>query len=362
MSTNWTIRRRHLLTGAGAALALPLLESLMPKKMRKAWAAGTTDPRRFVALYMPHGTYNTVGDAVWYPPAGPLQPSNLPIVLQPFTNNISDFSVLMHQGCNARDSFPFGGGHFSADTTWLTQAIIASNSSQCTMPGSSFDQLYANTTPSQKRVLALSAGCEPPYNADSAQFPYQEYISYKDGQPLVPIKNVVELFTSTFASIGSQPPPVPTVNAARNHSVLDLSLAEITDMQKQLGKSDNQRLDQYFTSVRALETQLYGPQGIVTGCSPKAPDPSLNTDDNDGANSAIYNQRVMAFFDMVALAFQCDIFRSVSFIYDVDVADRQNNQCPPAMVYGGADLSGGLHLGISHYGQNDNGRGEVHQP
>ena len=355
MSTNWTIRRRHLLTGAGAALALPLLESLMPRK--KAWAAGTTDPRRFVAMYMPNGTYNVINDAVWYPPAGPLQASNLPLVLQPFTNNIMDFSVIMHQGCNARDQFPFGGGHFSADTTWLTQAIIASNSPQCTMPGSSIDQLYANTTSSQKNVLALSAGCQSNYPPDSAQFPYQEYISFKDGQPLAPIKNVVELFTSTFASLGTTAPPVPTVNAVRNHSVLDVSLAELKDMQSKLGKTDNQKLDQYMTSVRDLETKLYSSQGVAGGCNPKnPPDPSLNTDDNDGANSDIYNQRVEAFCDMIVLAFQCDIFRSVSFQYDDEVSDRLNNQCPMNLVYGGADLSGALHVGISHYGQNDNGR------
>ena len=359
MSRDWTIRRRHLLTGAGAVLALPFLESIMK---RRAFGAGTSDPRRFVSIYMPSGTYNVQGDAVWYPPLGPLQTSALPPVLSPFTANLGDFSVIMHQGCNARDqaSNTLGlGGHSSACSTWLSQAIMTdANASQCTIPGSSFDVLYANTTPAQKDVLVIQGGCSAGPGDGAPNFDYTDTVSVTNGNLNPSIKNPFQLFTNTFASLGSKPPPVPTVNAARNHSILDFSLSEVNDMQSKLGKSDNQKLDAYLTSVRKLESDLYGMGASSgSGCAPGTPpDMSTNTDDSDGADSAAYNARIQAFFDLVVLAFQCDLYRSVSFMFDAEAAQRQNNQCPASLVYGNADLTGVLHTGISHYGQVDNGR------
>ena len=89
---------------------------------------------------------------------------------------------------------------------------------------------------------------------------------------------------------------------------------------------------------------------------------STNTDDQDGADSAAYTARIQAFFDMIVLAFRCDVFRSVSFMYDGDCGQRVNNQCPANLLYGGADLSGVLHTGISPLWSERQRPREVHQP
>ena len=48
------LSRRTLLRGAGAAIALPLLESMLPAGLRSAAAAGA--PRaRLACIYIPHG-------------------------------------------------------------------------------------------------------------------------------------------------------------------------------------------------------------------------------------------------------------------------------------------------------------------
>ncbi len=355
---SWEIRRRHLLTGAGAVLALPFLESLMAP--RRARATTPADPRRFVSLYMPNGTYNIQGDAVWYPPAGPLAAGTLPITLQPFAANIADFSVLMHPACAARDQAasraPDGGGHLGAVTTWLSQAALTDfNANMCTVPGSSFDQMYADA--SGKPLLVTSGGCNNAGSPDQSVFNYADYVSYNNGQPNEPHKNPVELFNAMFASIKPMP-SAPPLAAQRNHSILDSSLADIADMQSKLGKTDNQKLDQYLTSVRNLENRLYSvAMQPTSGCMPgTAPGSELDNTDQDGSLSSVYNQRVQAFFDMFALGFQCDLFRSAVFAYDGEAADRPNNQCPPSLVYQGVSLTGVLHIGISHYGINQNGR------
>jgi hypothetical protein len=356
---SWKIDRRHLLTGAGAVFLLPLLEQLAPKK---AMAGTPTDPLRFVSLYMPNGTYNVRGDAVWYPQnlaTGPLGASSFSSrsVFAPFTGEVANFSILMHPACSARDAaasvVPDGGGHVSAITTWLSQTPFTDvDSAQCSVPGSSFDQMIADAV--KKPNLVMSGGCNDS-NPDGVNFNYADYVSFSNGQPNEPHKNPVELYQSMFASLVPTP-MAPVLAAARNHSILDSSLADIKDLQSKLGKTDNLKLDAYFTSVRDLETKIFTPPSAASTCTPgTAPSSTLNNVDLDGSLSAIYDQRVQAFFDMVALAFTCDLVRSVSFTYDGETCGRQNNPCPSNLLYDNADLTGQLHIGISHYGQNSNG-------
>ena len=363
---NWRISRRTFISGLGVAFTLPLLESLAP---RRAKAAGASDPRRFVSLYMPSGTYNVKGDAVWYPAAGALT-KNLPLVLSPFAANIGDFSVLMHPRCSARDNTGSsfyqitgrGAGHVSAVTTWLSQTGLTDpNSSQCSVPGSSFDQMVADAN--KGSVLVMSGGCSSG-SVDNTPFDYSNYVSYKSGQPLEPHKNPVDLYKNVFAGLvstgGSTPPPPPPASAAaRNHSILDGAVGDIAELQGKLGKNDRAKLDDYFTSIRNLETKLYN-AGVPVGggCTGgMVPDASVDNVDQNGDLSASYITRVQAFFDMIVLAFKCDLVRAVSFMYDGDGCQRHfNGAVPPGLVYGNVSLTAELHTGISHYGQNDNGR------
>ncbi len=357
--SNWKIDRRRLITGAGAIFALPLLESLFSKK---AVAGGTSDPLRFVSLYMPSGTYNIQGDAVWYPQnlaTGPLTAASFGTrsVFSPFASEIGNFSILMHPECVARSKAASkvadGGGHASAVTTYLSQAIFTdANSSQCTVPGSSFDQMIADTV--KKQNLVLSGGCNSG-SPDGVPFNYADYVSYSGGQPNEPHKNPVELYSGMFSNLVASP-TAPVVAAARNHSILDSSLADLKDMQSKLGKTDNQKLDDYLTSIRDLETKLFSSSTAASSCAPGSPPASsLNNVDLDGSLSNVYEQRIQAFFDMIVLAFKCDLVRSVSFMYDGEGCGRENNQCPTNLLYDNADLTGQLHIGISHYGINSNG-------
>src|SRR5688572_12939782 len=62
--SRWQLSRRALLRGAGAAVALPLLEQMLPSVAR-AQSAGTPPPRRFVVFYVPNG----LNMAQWTPVA-----------------------------------------------------------------------------------------------------------------------------------------------------------------------------------------------------------------------------------------------------------------------------------------------------
>jgi hypothetical protein len=311
-------------------------------------------------MYMPNGTYNRQGDAPWYPPTGPLATATLPLVLSPFPSHLGDYSVMKYIGFAARDRAPGQGQHVNSVTTFLSQAPAQDyGSPQCTVPGDSIDQVVANAF--KKPNLVMSGGCQMG-SVDSAPFNYSDYVSYKAGVPNEPHKNPVALFQSMFASAGSggpAPGPQPPPRAgARNKSILDTAVADLADMQSRLGSTDRQKLDAYLTSFRALEARLGG--GAAPPPSPECvpgavPASALNNVDLDGNLSSTYIARVQAFFDMIVLAFRCDIVRSVSFMFDGDGGDRRNNACPPALLLPGADLSGGLHIGISHYGSLGSG-------
>src|SRR5215813_7060220 len=81
------LSRRAFIRSGAIALAVPTLEAMFSKK---ALAAGTSDPKRYVCIYIASGTYIKLNDgAFWYPGTTPaaLDAANLPAVFQPFSAN-----------------------------------------------------------------------------------------------------------------------------------------------------------------------------------------------------------------------------------------------------------------------------------
>jgi hypothetical protein len=106
--SNYHLSRRRFITSTGAMFVLPMLESLFATKA----SAAMNDPRRYVGIYMPNGTYNRPGRQIWYPPTGALT-SNLPEVLQPFSANLADFTVIKKMKV-------IGGDHASGNSGFMT--------------------------------------------------------------------------------------------------------------------------------------------------------------------------------------------------------------------------------------------------
>src|SRR5262245_36109453 len=97
MSSKWQIHRRTFLRGVGAAMALPMLDAMVPS-MRSTARAGATSwtgagqplfPKRMAFVYVPNGaTMNQ-----WTPGAVGTD-FELPRILQPLAAHRSDLSVL----------------------------------------------------------------------------------------------------------------------------------------------------------------------------------------------------------------------------------------------------------------------------
>src|SRR5205085_1454403 len=103
MSRHFPIPRRTFLRGLGTAVALPLLESMVPVRAVAAETAAAASPLRVAFVYVPNG----VNMADWTPAAeGAL--ADLPFILEPLADLKSEINVL--SGLAHRKADPNGDG------------------------------------------------------------------------------------------------------------------------------------------------------------------------------------------------------------------------------------------------------------
>jgi hypothetical protein len=358
--------RRTFIKAGSVALAVPWLEAMFSNK---AMANGSSDPKRYVCLYIASGTYMKANDgAFWYPGTtpGPLDPNNLPIVFAPFASNVGDFSII--RGLDNRARYQCqgtGGDHSTAIASYLTSTPYTNGDlNSCTINGSSFDNAYAQAK--GLTAYAMSASGYDGFHADNTPFDYSRTVSYLNGQQSDCWLNPYALWQSLFASLptsdaGTGAPPPPVSVFVKNKSILDSAVAGINKLKAMLGTADQQRVDDYYTSLRDFENTLSTPDGgviIPSACNGNNPPPvTLNNEDHIGTGLD-FGSRLQAFMDIISLAFKCNSAQAFSFLFEYENTNRQfQGQIPSNLVYMGADMTTpGSHNEIAHWA--DGGTGE----
>ncbi|PYI87423.1 MAG: hypothetical protein DME26_06205, partial [Verrucomicrobia bacterium] len=84
----------------------------------------------------------------------------------------------------------------------------------------------------------------------------------------------------------------------QQRSILDFVLDDARSLQRQLAARDQQKLDEYLTSVREIEKRIQKSEQYGT-----VPDPAVDTP--AGVPSS-FDQYIQVMFDMMVLAFQTD--------------------------------------------------------
>ena len=161
---------------------------------------------------------------------------------------------------------------------------------------------------------------------------YTQSISWADTHtPLAPITNVTTAFNQLFA--GSDPSASAAQKAqrmAQSKSVLDFVQSDAKTVTRQLSAADQQKLDEYFTGVRALETRLTAPYGA--NCQPGSA-PLAGVD---------FPTTVQAWNDLIVLALQCDMSRLLTFMLEFELS-----YCTYDFLFPGVSTQG--HHSLSHY-------------
>lgn len=316
------LTRRRLLQGAfGTMLALPMLEYFAPSPAR----AGGGMPPRLLVYYLPNGRRPE-----WWVPsasAGGLTFPGQAARLQPFASRCLSLVNLDNEAARVSP----GAAHAMGTCTVMTGTAIPDLGG--IKNAISLDQVIANELdpPTRFKSLQLSAGEPGPCDVGGASCAYTQTVAWAGrGAPLLPTIDPAAAFARLFT--GATDGLTGERGEVRRRSVgsvLDHVRDDATSLGAELGRDDRMRLDQYFTSLRALERSL----ATSSGASCEVP--------LDGpAGSLGYPERVAAFHDLITLAFQCDQTRILSFMIEFGLSGRSHD-------FLGAP---GTHHGLSHYG------------
>jgi len=301
MTTSLKIDRRAFLKGiGGVALALPVLDAM------GAEVTGEI-PRRFCALYTANGMSlpkpeNGLAEWSWFPTAernGEFVFGKSTEPLSPFRKQLSFMGGLQHPSGLKADP------HICSDM-WLTGAPLH-NPKPGTFNSVGLDQVVAQHTKQHCRqpslVLSIDAG--------TGFLSRTGTISYSlEGRP-IPAENsprhVFErLFRGDRASLQTQ-----RDNLQRRIKLVDAVVESARSLDRQLGNSDRERMDQYLTSLNEVESRLIASERWIDVPLKKQDYSHLNLDATPEGEPAEYYRNM---FDLIALAFDADITRSVAFM------------------------------------------------
>jgi hypothetical protein len=123
-------------------------------------------------------------------------------------------------------------------------------------------------------------------------------------------------------------------------SILDAVADQAKDLQRKVGASDRNRLDQYFTSVRDLESRLLASRGWENKPKPivKVSEPM------DPTSPAQYMDKVKLMYDLAILAFETDSTRAITLML--------NSVGTPVLQIQGETITDSYH-NLSHHGKSD---------
>jgi hypothetical protein len=285
-ATKCHLDRRAFLRGTGAMLALPFLDAMVPAFATRAMAAVGQPPQRFLAMCATLGFHTPF----LFPQETGADYALTPY-LEPLKNLKGDFSVLsglQHEEQNGAN------GHTS-EMTWLTSAKhpgLAGFKNTI-----SLDQFIAERIGSQTRFpsLILGTGSESlSWSASGVPLPAESS----------PSKAFQQLFVEgTPAQVAAQ-----VRDLKRGRSILDTVMGQAKKLHNDLGKRDQEKLDEYFSAVRDLEGRLVQNEAWVQRPKPKV-DAKPPTD-IQSRTDAIGKMKLMQ--DLIVLALQTDSTRTAT--------------------------------------------------
>ena len=334
---NRQISRRTVLRGLGATIALPWLESM---GSLSAWAAGAapgrTAPNRMAFVYVPNGK-----DMASWTPKAVGESFELPEILKPLAPHQKDLLVLT--GLAADKARPHGDGpgdHARAMAAFLTGAQPRKTDGADIHCGTSVDQLAASRIAGQTHLDSLELGCESGNmagNCDSGySCVYSSTLSWRSATQAIPKEvNPKLVFERLF---GSQDGVERARRAASRKSVLDYIRDDAKSFNARLGKADQQKMDEYFGSIRDIEQRITRNAALA----PLQPPPGFPVPKDNTEN---YEEHIRMMCDLMVLAFQIDATRVCTFV----MANEGSNKPYPWI-----GVNEGHHE-LSHHG-NDTGK------
>jgi hypothetical protein len=332
------VPRRTFLRGAGASLALPLLDAMFPALTAHAQtpAAGV---RRFLGVWHPHGA----SPGYWSPTeAGrDFEFSFITKPLEPFRSRTVLISGL---DCTAAYSTPEEpGGNHARGAVFLSGARPRRDAVTPYL-GVTIDQLIAQKHGRDTLLPSIQLGIEDSsHNGGNCNWGYScaytNCVSWSDAVTPLPAEiNPRVAFERMFGDGAS--PHERRAARLESASVLDSVTGEIKSFERKLGAGDRARLDDYLTNVREIERRIRR--------AADNPAAEIDADVPFGIpESKDAHFKIM--YDLIALAFQADITRSATLMLGRDLSGTSFPESGYAAGWHGASHHGDIPANKASY-------------
>ena len=333
--------RRRFITSAGVTVTLPMLPSLLYTP--NASAASCAPIKRFLAYHFPNGYHmaeslpalNGAG-ADWKLPVGlaPLEPVKSEIVVVSGLENqarrraLGDHAI----GC---------GSLFTARMPTANQPIN----------NTSVDQIIADQLMGCRGIHSAQFGTESTERDDSFGVYYTRNISWKattlanaDGTksfpagPATPLGKEIDPTKAFNRLFQGTDPGTSAADAEKRRvlrkSVLDAVVPHGNWLKNKLNPEDNLKVDELFTGIRSLEQEISSSANAPACTKPAAPSGSLDI-----------QKKIEMFHALMAVGFQCDITRVMSFMMGDALSLKNLSFIPDVKSVGGNSA----HHSVSHH-------------
>jgi hypothetical protein len=288
-------------------MALPMLEAMIPRA--RAASAVKKPVKRFVCLSNNYGVYQKA----FFPDSSQAGTDyEMPETLKSLEKHRADltlFSNLDHG---------FTGGHQGVPVLLSgVRPVLAHNYLEGNI---SLDQKLAEYHGASTRFPSMTLGCRE-----------RNLLSFTRTGVQVPSIDLRAAYRAMFFEDTPDKKATETERFKRHNSILDVVMGQAKSLNKELGKQDQEKLEEYFDSVRTMEKKIVQQEPWLDRPKPttevKEPNPGNGTE-----------EQLKVTIEMIALALQTDSTRAITL--------------SSGFANGDFGLNGGYH-GFSHHGERD---------
>lgn len=294
-----SLPRRTFLRGMGAALALPLLDAMVPAMTALADTAAQP-VRRLGFIFMPMGCDITR----WTPPGGE-KLDELSFILKSLEPVKRHVNILSNM--ELKNAYP--GTHATSNSAFLSAARARHTESTDYYLGTTVDQIAAKQLGKETQLPSLEMAMDMLQTVGQCDngyaCVYQNNLSWSSPTTPLPAEAHPRLvFESLFGEGGNK---ADRQSALRKRaSLLDFVKDDLSRLERTLGPSDRAKVSQYLDSVREVERRIQKAEADVS----ENPLPDL---DRPVGVPAAYADHARLMFDLQLLALQGDVTRVITF-------------------------------------------------
>ena len=289
------ISRRMVLKGIGASVALPLLDAMNPAATAWARTPAGAPPKRFAFVGFPHGA---IMDR-WSPKQTGTDYEMSPILepLMPFRKDLTIVSGLRNKPAESPEP------HGYIEMTWLNCVKPAEHGVASPDAGVTADQMLVRYVGQETRLPSLElttaqGGARVAWRTPTQSLP-------QEGNPRA-------VFQKLFGQGDTDKERADILH--ETGSILDRVKGQAARLQASLGVKDRAVVGDYLDSVREIERRVQ--------MAEKQDNSSLGIPDAPVGTPNDITEHFKLLFDLMALAFQADITRVITFSMDREASMR----------------------------------------